>query len=523
MASAPSTLLWDTGAPHQFDISGTENYTGYTSGDLSTTAAQDWVAAPFTITGGSATLTQVNADWYNYYGYSGAGATVNYKIWRRNGLSAPQSSDLVSSGTLGSYSQAGIDDPRIPVAGNGVLYQYPVNIPLSGGNYYISIYAAGPGNATLSWLAGADLQPEDAQWNGYWRSFLYPSPGFFSNTPAAVTAGTAMSDPLDRWNESFTLYGVPQYTTLPWSGTSGSSTSNWSAPANWGGSMPASGNVLEFGPLTTGSVNNLNNLPAGTQLNGLNFMMGAPSYLLTGNSLTMAGEVINLSYSSEGIGLGMGLVAGGGSIDTGAAGINVSGVIGGSGGITKLGSGVLLLSASNTYTGGTNLINGTVSVANSGALGITGSLTFSGGTLQYNGISKDFSGRISPIAAGQSAYIDTNGRTVSFASSISGSGSLTKLGAGTLTLTTSDSFTGGLDVAGGRLVLMTPLAVPDGSNLWVGSSAVASLGSPVVGSETISTSAPTSVPEPGALALLLPGLFLLFPRLFAGVWRRSRA
>ena len=73
-----------------------------------------------------------------------------------------------------------------------------------------------------------------------------------------------------------------------------------------------------------------------------------------------------------------------------------------------------MLLASNTYSGGTNLVNGVVSVANSGALGSTGSLTFSGGTLQYNGISKDYSARISPIAAGQSADIDTNGRTVSF-------------------------------------------------------------------------------------------------------------
>ena len=183
---------------------------------------------------------------------------------------------------------------------------------------------------------------------------------------------------------------------------------------------------MEFGTLTTGSATNLNNLAAGTQLNGLNFMFGAPTYQLSGNSLNVAGEVINLSSSNQGVGLGMGLVAGGGTIDTGAAGINVSGVISGPGAVTKLGSGVLLLLASNTYTGGTNLVNGVVSVANSGALGSSGLLTFSGGTLQYNGISKDFSPRISPIAAGQSANIDTNGRSVVYASSISGSGGLAK-------------------------------------------------------------------------------------------------
>jgi autotransporter-associated beta strand protein len=539
---AAATVLWDTGAPQVFNLSSTLSYTGYSCGTLASTSTQNWVAAPFSITGGSATVTQVNADWYDPGDPNSGGTTVDYMIWRRTGLAAPTPSDLVSSGTLGTYATLGVTDPRIPQA-NSWLYQYPVNIPLSGGDYYLAIYAAGPGNSgsnsKLSWLAGAPLQPADLQWNGYWRSYTYPSPGFFADTPAAISPGPEMTDPLDCWNESFTLYGTPQYTTLVWVGTGGNN--NWTTGGNWGGSTPAAGDVLQFGALTTGSTSNFNNLTPGTQVKGINFMFGAPSYQLTGNSLTVAGEILNLSYSGQGINLGLGLVAGGGTIDTGAAGITISGPISGTPGITKLGSGVLLLTASNGYSGGTNLIDGTLSVANSAALGSTGSLTFSGGTLQYNGISTDFSSRISPIAAGQAAYIDTDGQRVTFATSLSGSGAMVKLGAGSLTLEAAESFSGGLDVANGTVALAGAGSLLSGSNLIVGSAGEFVLPSLVAPSEdelglasnaaaispqAIAASAPgaapASVPEPATFVLLLAGLFLLFPRLCPAFWRCSR-
>ena len=55
------------------------------------------------------------------------------------------------------------------------------------------------------------------------------------------------------------------------------------------------------------------------------------------------------------------------------------------------------------------------------------------------------------MPAGQAAVIDTNGNSVTFASSLSGAGGLTKAGAGMLTLAASNSFAGTTNVNGGTL------------------------------------------------------------------------
>ena len=88
---------------------------------------------------------------------------------------------------------------------------------------------------------------------------------------------------------------------------------------------------------------------------------------------------------------------------------------------------------------------------------------------------------------------------------LTGSGSLTKLGAGTLVLSGSNSYLGGTIVDAGTLVLANGNAILDGTSLAVGAGAVLSFnpssatGSPVAGSQA---SAASAVPEPSTLVLL---------------------
>ena len=270
--------------------------------------------------------------------------------------------------------------------------------------------------------------------------------------------------------------------------------------------------MLEFGPLATGgSAVNSNNLAAGTRFQAITFLPSAPAYQLTGSSISLGGNVLNLSSSNQTINLALALVASGISFNTGAAGLSVSGAVSGTGGITKLGSGELILSASNRYTGGTNLADGTLVVANSAALGPSGSLVFSGGTLQYSGISTDFSSRVSPVAANQAVAINTGGEVVSFASAISGSGSLVKLGAGELILAGSDAYTGGTYVWEGTLAIDGKSAIPSGS-LTVGDDASLLFAEPAqtVAAGTVADQGSATVlpvPEPGtALLAIAAGL-----------------
>jgi autotransporter-associated beta strand protein len=74
--------------------------------------------------------------------------------------------------------------------------------------------------------------------------------------------------------------------------------------------------------------------------------------------------------------------------------------------VEKTGAGILILTAANTYSGGTVLTGGVLSADNDGALG-SGTLTFDGGTLA-SGINPVLGNAISVNAAGGSILVDDN-------------------------------------------------------------------------------------------------------------------
>ena len=154
--------------------------------------------------------------------------------------------------------------------------------------------------------------------------------------------------------------------------------------------------------------------------------------------------------------------------------INYSGTIynsTGSGAILMNGAGTLILSNANTFTGGITFAAGTTRIDNASALNTTalgGTLKFTGGILQYgSGITTDYSAnaRMSN-SSGQDRKIDTNGNNVTFGSALtttnSLTGTLTKLGAGTLTLGSSSSrYLGATTIGGGTLSIGSLANAPD--------------------------------------------------------------
>jgi autotransporter-associated beta strand protein len=90
--------------------------------------------------------------------------------------------------------------------------------------------------------------------------------------------------------------------------------------------------------------------------------------------------------------------------------------------------------------------------------------------------------------------------------------SIVVTGSGSLTLTGTGTFTGGTTVAGGRLIVASPNALQDGSNLSVGDpELLAFLPAPTIPSEALGSAPATaagvaSVPEPGTAVLVVAGL-----------------
>ncbi|HAL92990.1 MAG TPA: hypothetical protein DCM68_08215 [Verrucomicrobia bacterium] len=127
----------------------------------------------------------------------------------------------------------------------------------------------------------------------------------------------------------------------------------------------------------------------------------------------------------------------------------IAGGISGAGGLTVNQNSLVVLSGSNTYNGGTEVEAGTLQI---GAGGDTGSVA----------------GHITNHAA---VVFDRTG-AASYSGILSGSGSLTKKGAGVLTLSGPNSFAGATYIEGGAVTVVPGGTLGDGSDVYLSSGAV---------------------------------------------------
>ena len=150
----------------------------------------------------------------------------------------------------------------------------------------------------------------------------------------------------------------------------------------------------------------------------------------------------------------------------------------GSGGLTLADSnaapGRLELSGTNSYTGGTTVNSGTLFMQSGATLASTGTLTVNGGSFNLNGNTQTvgtLSGSGGGIELGSGGALTvTQATNIGYAGAISGNGSLTKTGAGTLTLTGNNNYQGGTTVSAGTLAgttagLQGNIFVANGANV----------------------------------------------------------
>jgi autotransporter-associated beta strand protein len=153
-------------------------------------------------------------------------------------------------------------------------------------------------------------------------------------------------------------------------------------------------------------------------------------------------------------------------VDTGTT-LTASGVVSGAAGnsLTKVGAGTLVLgNAANTYAGLTDVEGGVVSIAAEGDLGATpggvtaNQLTLNGGTLRNTGATALSANRGVTLGSSDGTFDTSSTLTVN--SIVAGTGSLTKMGASTLTLSAVNTYTGDTNITGGTLQLGVANALP---------------------------------------------------------------
>lgn len=133
----------------------------------------------------------------------------------------------------------------------------------------------------------------------------------------------------------------------------------WSTPGNWQNDIaPAAGHLLSFG--ATEKVEHVNDFPAGTAFNGIQFTADAPGQILSGNALTPGPTVINGSGQLQIIGLPLQLesdllVSATGDIDFDFA-------VSGNHSITKAGASPVRFHGENSLTGVLHVNQGPVEI-----------------------------------------------------------------------------------------------------------------------------------------------------------------
>lgn len=234
---------------------------------------------------------------------------------------------------------------------------------------------------------------------------------------------TPLGTPTLYWDINGSLAGA---------GGAGSPAGTWDgANTNWNNVSDGTGNALQWsaGGVAVFSAGSDANSPytvtvSGTQsVAGLTFKDTAATATLTGGTVSLSG--LHTITTNSGVTA------------------NIDSAIGGTVGFVKDGSGTLVLTGNQSYSGDTSVNGGTLQIGNGGTTGTlpTGSAITDNGRLTIN--------RSNAVVQGT----DFSGAP------ITGSGGLTQAGSDTLTLNAANTFSGTTRASAGTLLLTNSLAL----------------------------------------------------------------
>jgi autotransporter-associated beta strand protein len=215
--------------------------------------------------------------------------------------------------------------------------------------------------------------------------------------------------------------------------------------------------------------------------------LGSGTLTLSGNNTYSGNTTVSAGVLEIGSGGTTGSVVGnisnnGTLIFNRSDALTYSGTISGGGALTKIGSAVLTLSGSNTYSGNTTVSAGVLAISNTTALpgwNVAGRLAVASGAALAVGNSVNDAAVATLLStgsnfqAGAAIGFDTTAGNRTYAAAIGntaqGSLGLVKLGSDTLTLSGSNSYTGSTTISGGTLALGAAGSFANSSAIIVGS------------------------------------------------------
>ncbi|MCB5175667.1 autotransporter domain-containing protein [Microvirga lenta] len=381
--------------PGTLTLSGSNTYSGPTTVAIGTLRVDGSVAGPVRVESG-ATLGGSGAvqgaaevrDGGTLVGASGQ--TLNFG-----------SLSLASAATLNVGLNAGGTDPLFAVAGDLALdgrLAIGENSDLSGGTSYKLLSYGGT-------LTGSPLALTSA-----------PIGYKLSNFALESGSGEVRLTLIDAAGQQYWTQGSGLWNSFGWSNPDGSLLTRWQGDtAVFRGT---GGTVTVEGPQSFSALR--------FEADGYRIVPG------TGGLLTIAGARGDVRVES-------GRTA------------TIAAPIGGAGGLAKGGAGTLILSGLNTYQGGTRLAAGTLGIASDASLGASsGGLAIEGGARLW-ALADFASARTITLGTGGGIF-DTDAHAVTLSGPVSGSGSLSKLGTGTLTLSDNNTYAGGTTIGEGTLV-----------------------------------------------------------------------
>jgi fibronectin-binding autotransporter adhesin len=461
-----ANAVYAQGAGVMFDVSGSNVSSVALKGTLAPAAVSFFNPQDYTLNGSAGSLTggmtfsksgKGRTIVTGTHAYTGATTLWDGALEIQGQLSG--SPVTVWGGTWGGPLARGLTGGRL--AGNGTLSQ-PVTLQYRG--------AITPGSG-MGHAATLNLASSLAASDGSVMAFDLsddPSGGSKSNDRISVAGNLSLSGTVTLFIRALDKSLAPGvYRLLTYGGTLTGSISNLAVvvPDGTPYTLSVGSGVISLNiPVTRTPANltwkggaNGNAWDLANTVNWLN--SGASDIFVSGDAVTFDGSGNNNSSAN----LTTSLPVSGVTVNTsGNYTFSGAGAISGSGGLTKSGSGTLTLANTNTYTGPTVINGGILQVDNLNDAGSPSSigaadasasnLVLDGGTLSLTGLQTSTNRSITLGTAGGALSVPAS-VILQIQGSLTGTGSLTKTGEGTVILAASNSHSGGTFINNGTITL----------------------------------------------------------------------